>query len=66
MEYVQRIMGMAMEYVKSEDYKNRKIAHKDKIIKQLEDMNTMIQNYINQHHGGSVDFLTALFKFFGF
>ena len=66
MEYVQQIMKIAMDYVKSEDYKNRKIAHKDKIIKQLEDMNTMIQNYINQHHGGSVDFLTALFKFFGF
>jgi len=66
MEYVQQIMKIAMDYVESEDYKNRKIAHKDKIIKQLEDMNTMIQNYINQHHGGSVDFLTALFKFFGF
>jgi hypothetical protein len=66
MEYVQQIMKIAMDYVISEDYKNREIAHKDKIIKQLEDMNTMIQNYIKQHHGGSVDFLTALFKFFGF
>ncbi len=66
MEYVQKIMGMAIDYVISEDYNNREIAHKDKIIKQLEDMNTMIENYISQAGGSSAGFLTALFKFFGF
>lgn len=66
MEYVQKIMGMAIDYVISEDYNNREIAHKDKIIKQLEDMNTMIENYISQAGGGDAGFLTALFKFFGF
>ena len=66
MEYVQKIMGMAIDYVVSDDYNNREIAHKDKIIKQLEDMNTMIENYISQAGGGDAGFLTALFKFFGF
>ncbi len=67
MEYVQKIMEMAMDYVISEDYINRQIAYKDKIIKQLEDMNTMIENYISQSGGGyGGDFLTAIFKFFGF
>ena len=65
MVYAKQLMTMAIEYVKSNDYRMREIAYKDKIIKQLEEMNTMIFNDGSQAGGGD-DFLTSLFKFFGF
>lgn len=60
---VKELMTIALEYVSSDDYKRREIAFKDKIIKQLEDINTMIENHGSQTGG---DFLSAIFKFFGF
>ena len=65
MVLVKKLMTMAIEYVSSDDYKRREIAYKDKIIKQLEDMNSMIENHGSQAGGGG-DFLASLFKFFGF
>ena len=67
MVYAKELMTMAIEYVSSDDYKRREIAYKDKIIKQLEDMNSMIENHGSQAGGGyGGDFLASLFKFFGF
>ncbi len=63
MVYAKELMTMAIEYVNSNDYKMREIAYKDKIIKQLEDMNNMIKNHGSQAGG---DFLSAIFRFFGF
>ena len=66
MVYAKELMTMAIEYVGSDAYKRREIAFKDKIIKQLEEMNSMIENHGSQAGGGGDDFLTSLFRFFGF